>query len=116
VIGSLSLESSSGSTLWSQSNTPITQSGPLILAFDTPWLSEGGGWLSFVMDVRNLPTGNANRESIGIDLVQFGQVSQAVSTTVFTQADVAGVPEPGTWALMLLGAGGIALRRRRGSN
>jgi hypothetical protein len=113
VIGSLSLTDSSGATLWSQSNTPITKSGPLLLSFTEPYRSANGGWLEFMMDVRNLPVGNANRESIGIDLVRFGQ---SVSPSSGIEKALIENPEPGTLGLMLLGAGGLAmqsLRRRR---
>ena len=112
VIGSLSLTDNNGATLWNQANTPITQSGPVMISFPTPFISESGGWLEFMMDVRNLPIGNANRESIGIDLVRFGQVSSSSN-----QLQDISNPEPGSLSLMLLGAGGLAvqlLRRHRG--
>lgn len=101
VVGSLSVTNDTGATLWSQTNLALDQSDPFTLAFASPLMSGSGGWIEFLMDVRNLPVGNANRESIGVDLVRFGQISN---------------PEPGTMSMMLLGGAGLAfhlLRKRR---
>ena len=116
VIGSLALTDSGGGTPWSASNVPITQDGPYSIWFGTPLLSAAGGWIEFQMDVRNLPTGNANRESIGIDLVQFGQIvagsTQTLTATQYRDA-AAAVPEPGTMPLLLLGMAAIGCLARR---
>lgn len=112
VIGSLSLTSSDSGLLWSQTNVNVTQDGPIIFDFQNPYLSGSGGSLTFLMDVTNLPTGNANRESIGIDLVRFGQGAALSNELQLAQNGVAEVPEPGTLPFTLIAAG-ICLAARR---
>ena len=79
-------------------------------------MSSSGGWLEFQMDVRNLPIGNANRESIGIDLVQFGQIvagsNQILTATPYSDTQAAAVPEPATMHLLLFGTAALGLLAR----
>ncbi|MBU1374332.1 MAG: PEPxxWA-CTERM sorting domain-containing protein [Alphaproteobacteria bacterium] len=85
-------------------------SSPTLIAFDMaePWSPASGTGLSgFLRQVQNAGRGYDQAYDIK------GSVT---SVRVFNDADVGTVvPEPGTWALMILGFGaaGSALRRRR---
>ena len=60
---------------------------------------------------------SANRRSRQIALDRIKRGAGRLYGTLFagTQANVvAAIPEPGTWALMLLGVGGVATASRRG--
>jgi hypothetical protein len=100
VIGALSVMNEHQTVLWSQSNVPVTQAGPLYFEFAQPLASGDGGCIEFTMDVRNLPVGAYNRESIGIDQVRFGQRESAN-------------PEAASWTLVLPGIAALVYARWR---
>lgn len=93
---------SGANTLFSQSNVLVQGDtiGPRHTAFDF-----GAGLTGQSLTLRIDLTGLANNsDNIGLDNVRFGQVGGP-----------AAVPEPATWALMILGmaGAGAALRQRR---
>lgn len=89
--------------LFSQANVLVQGNGvgPRHTTFDF-----GAGLTGQTLTLRlNLAGLNNNSDNIGLDNVRFGQ----------SGGPVAGVPEPTSWALMILGfaGAGAALRRRR---
>lgn len=94
---------SGANTLFSQSNVLVQGDmvGPRHTAFDFG-AGLAGQSLALRIDLAGLA---GNSDNIGLDNVRFGQV--ALPTTA--------VPEPATWALMILGmaGAGAALRQRR---
>lgn len=102
TVGEVSVTNDKGTKLWSQTNISLDQVSPYILALQSPLVSSNGGWLELTIDVRNLPVGNFNRESVGLDLVRYGQTSD------LGQGRPAGAnPEGGSMSLILLGAQGM---------